>query len=438
MADPAVFISYRRLDAADPVAKLFERLRDWFGSDQIYYDQARYRPGERFADRLREVLAGAPVTLAVIGPRWLDEINQRCRKDTQYEDLVLEELKLALELQHRCPEQRHVIPVLVDGCSSMPDLDALEPALRSDLAALWAFDVVVLHTDRPDSESGVHALLPRVAGLLGRPPLPRLGDQKRIEEVRQAVLKHLQHPALQPLKTHWADDPLADFRTEDFEALVLAYGGSLVAWQQDRLAPRLGSEQAVEMRRLCRELLALLCGLAVRAWVEWPDADRPVPVASLRALAFVYAAVHGTRVPMSAGSGGSGDFEPEDVMDVGEPDPGGGSRRRAMVHRRLWETIHASPQVPYPTGSQPLAPGSVALNDLRLRWKRRAQFHKRTFILTEQRNAAGSPTDLPDIARELGLVALLRTGHDLGLLHIGEDDFNATVAEILLLIENIT
>ena len=105
-----IFISYRRQDTSHLAGRLYDRLADRFGDDQVFMDVDTIGPGVDFAEEITQAVSTCQVLLAVIGPRWLsatDEDGQRKLDDP--EDIVRLEITAALE------RDILVIPILVDG-----------------------------------------------------------------------------------------------------------------------------------------------------------------------------------------------------------------------------------------------------------------------------------------------------------------------------------
>ena len=111
-----IFICYRRNDANTAVVvALHNRLERRFGDDDVFFDTEDMKPGDNFPKRIRAALEEADVVLAVIGPKWVDTIDE----DKEI-DWVRDELVMALE--HDIP----IVPVLVE------DAKPLEPAELPD------------------------------------------------------------------------------------------------------------------------------------------------------------------------------------------------------------------------------------------------------------------------------------------------------------------
>src|SRR5262245_61517886 len=114
----SIFLSYRRSDAPNAVARLHTFLRARLPRWTVFYDHTQLVPGEDFHTRLQQEVAASTVTLVFIGPRWLPTPLERAAAPGL--DHVREEVGSALA--SGCT----VIPILVEN-SSMPAREALEP-----------------------------------------------------------------------------------------------------------------------------------------------------------------------------------------------------------------------------------------------------------------------------------------------------------------------
>ncbi len=119
-----VFISYRRVDSAEVVGRIYDRLAEHFGKDAIFKDVNSIYPGENFKVKISDSVAQCTVLLAIIGDQWLiikDEKGNR-RLDNP-DDFVRLEIELALERKNIS-----VIPLTVRG-AQVPDAKDLPPSL---------------------------------------------------------------------------------------------------------------------------------------------------------------------------------------------------------------------------------------------------------------------------------------------------------------------
>ncbi|MBZ0288600.1 MAG: toll/interleukin-1 receptor domain-containing protein, partial [Anaerolineae bacterium] len=155
LARRKIFLSYRRADHPDFV----ERIRDWFawkyGRDSVFMDFDTIPPFTRFADFIREKVHECDVLVAIIGPNWLDLLNQRMN-DSE-EDYVRVEIRLALE------EGKPIAPICIKGAQS-PRRRELPP----DLQPMMDYNVAQLNAGRHFLDNiertveGVEQLLARI------------------------------------------------------------------------------------------------------------------------------------------------------------------------------------------------------------------------------------------------------------------------------------
>lgn len=121
-----VFISYRRNDSRWATGRLYDRLAEVLGRENLFFDVSDIEPGEDFVAKIGEIVGRCDILLAVIGPTWLSiqgKNGQRRLEDP--EDLIRVEIGAALRRNVR------VIPLLVDG-AEMPE----EGQLPADIASL--------------------------------------------------------------------------------------------------------------------------------------------------------------------------------------------------------------------------------------------------------------------------------------------------------------
>ncbi len=131
---PRIFISYRRGDSAGHTGRLYDRLVDHFGQDQVFMDIDTIRPGLDFAEVVQQAIAASDGLIAVIGQDWLTAADRAGeRRLDQPDDLVRLEIAAALELGIL------VIPVLVQG-AQMPAAAELPEGLK-ELASRNALEM---------------------------------------------------------------------------------------------------------------------------------------------------------------------------------------------------------------------------------------------------------------------------------------------------------
>ncbi|HEV7480602.1 MAG TPA: toll/interleukin-1 receptor domain-containing protein [Roseiarcus sp.] len=119
-----VFISYRREDSRGFAGRIYDRLSDRLGSENIFFDVDNIAPGLDFVEVLTERVASCDALVAVIGKDWLASVDRTGRRRLDdAEDFVRVEIEAALKRGVR------VIPVLVEN-AAMPQADELPESLR--------------------------------------------------------------------------------------------------------------------------------------------------------------------------------------------------------------------------------------------------------------------------------------------------------------------
>jgi hypothetical protein len=118
-----IFVSYRRQDSQDFAGRLYDRLADRFGADQVFMDVDTIEAGADFAEAINRAVAACTVLVAVIGPKWLTATDKRGRRRLDDpDDFVRLEIEAALARDVR------VIPVLAQG-TIMPGREDLPESL---------------------------------------------------------------------------------------------------------------------------------------------------------------------------------------------------------------------------------------------------------------------------------------------------------------------
>ncbi len=131
-----IFINYRRADNTDFV----ERIRDWFvlryGRESVFMDFDNIPPFTKFADFIRETVADCDVLVAIIGPAWMQMLQEKISQHDE-EDYVQVEIKLALE------QKKLIAPICIKG-APVPKTLHLPP----DLRPLMDYNVAHLNSGR--------------------------------------------------------------------------------------------------------------------------------------------------------------------------------------------------------------------------------------------------------------------------------------------------
>lgn len=161
-----IFISYRRDDSAASAGRLYDRLVDHFGKEQVFRDLDAIAPGTEFATVIEARISQSKVVIAVIGKDWLNAKNEQGQRRLDApNDLVRAEIREALN------QKKWVIPVLVEG-ASIPNA----PALPSDIAALAQRNAIDISESRFNYDVG--ELINAIKAVVETPPDGRAGGQR--------------------------------------------------------------------------------------------------------------------------------------------------------------------------------------------------------------------------------------------------------------------
>lgn len=159
----AIFISYRREDTGGHAGRLCDRLTARFGGNRVFMDIQDIRPGQNFAASIEDTIATCDCVIAVIGPRWLETVQERAQA---HDDFVRHEIGAALK------RRVTVIPVLVGG-ARMPAAADLPP----ELADLSLRNAVEIRDERFDDD--VATLETFLASELHLADIPEKGTRVR-------------------------------------------------------------------------------------------------------------------------------------------------------------------------------------------------------------------------------------------------------------------
>src|SRR5262249_30332514 len=132
-----IFINYRREGTTESAGRLYDRLAQTFGHENLFVDLL----GVDLKARLNNQVPTCRAFLTVIGPSWLDAKDEAGQHRIRSPDDFVA-LEIAAALAHNIP----VIPVLVDG-AHMPLMSEL-PECLEPLARRQPVEVRRLHFDR--------------------------------------------------------------------------------------------------------------------------------------------------------------------------------------------------------------------------------------------------------------------------------------------------
>jgi hypothetical protein len=120
---PKILLSYRRSDTGAIAGRLFDRIRERFGEDEVYMDIDNIPYGTNFRHHIEIALKGCKVLVVLVGPKWLGQRFLRKSRIFDRDDPVRIEVQTALTMN--VP----LFPILVDG-AKMPGGSQLPKELR--------------------------------------------------------------------------------------------------------------------------------------------------------------------------------------------------------------------------------------------------------------------------------------------------------------------
>ena len=170
---PSIFISYRRRDSGGHAGRLFDRLRCWYSEEDLFFDIDSIDWGDHFPDAIEQAIRTTRVVLAVIGPDWVDSINERAEQ--QQVDFVRREISISLE--RRAAEEVEIFPILVGG-AEMPNISMLAPALKHEIGKLFDYQAQEFQPDIKQWDFQLERLKDRLGQIEGIPqPTAQLSRQ---------------------------------------------------------------------------------------------------------------------------------------------------------------------------------------------------------------------------------------------------------------------
>jgi hypothetical protein len=133
VAMSSVFVSYRRTDAPGHAGRIYDRLVERLGVENVFRDLESIEPGADFPKLIESTVARCAVLLAILGPNWLTAEADGVQRLSSPDDWVRLEIATALRRDIR------VVPILVQGASmpAVADLpDDLKPLVRRNAVEL--------------------------------------------------------------------------------------------------------------------------------------------------------------------------------------------------------------------------------------------------------------------------------------------------------------
>jgi hypothetical protein len=89
-----IAISYRREDSLSVAGRLYDRLEQRFGNENVFMDFDSIPPGVDFRDQIKNTIERSKVVIVVIGPNWLGQKSDATRRINDPEDFVRLEVTL--------------------------------------------------------------------------------------------------------------------------------------------------------------------------------------------------------------------------------------------------------------------------------------------------------------------------------------------------------
>lgn len=225
----SIFISYRRSDSSDVTGRIYDRLREYFGREVVFKDVESIPYGDDFRSHLTKTISQCQVVIAVIGPTWLDVLQERLAKPDQ-QDWVKVEVETALG------RDIPVIPLLVSGARMPGDVD-----LPAGLKSLAARNSAQARSD-PDFHTDLDRLIQRLERIVGTPE----STSKDIQQHSQTLLKTLDDSQLPAVKKRVLQKRATSLIAQ-YEALNEQYDEALDAGQKAIIKAKIEKlEEALE------------------------------------------------------------------------------------------------------------------------------------------------------------------------------------------------
>jgi TIR domain/Prokaryotic STING domain len=127
-----IFFSYRRADNFDFVERIRDRFIEIYGVENVFMDVDSIPAGAKFADKIHAMVQNCDAMIAIIGPSWLEVLQQKAARFE--EDYVRTEIKLALEAG------KYIVPICIKG-ASVPTKDDHIP---TDIREMFDYQVEFL------------------------------------------------------------------------------------------------------------------------------------------------------------------------------------------------------------------------------------------------------------------------------------------------------
>jgi hypothetical protein len=272
---PKIAISYRRSDSRAIVGRIFDRLADHYGSDEIFLDIDAIPYGRNFREHIDSVLKQCKALIAVIGPHWTG-----ARADGS--PRILDEADpVRIEVQTALAQNMRILPVLIED-AIMPGPGDLPESLR-EFSYLNA-----LHIDSGvDFKIHVGRLIAALDQIVGTPDGASASEAVRKHAVApehwpgaRILLGYLILPTLAMLLAHYLIVLKLDLHFNFLRLLDIAIpaaAGFLLFWNERRScswAILLGAGMALLSVAGMQLVMALVAGATFMpsTMVDWQEA----------------------------------------------------------------------------------------------------------------------------------------------------------------------
>ena len=161
---PKIFISYRRDDSGGHAGRLYDRLVQHFGPENVFIDVDTIGPGVDFVEAVNHAVAACDRLIAVIGREWLAAPGARGnRRLDDPEDMVRLEIATAFErgitvipllVRGAQPPRATELPDGLKGLASRNALEVTDARFHSDLDRLIEELEAPSHDSLSDSTFG--------------------------------------------------------------------------------------------------------------------------------------------------------------------------------------------------------------------------------------------------------------------------------------------
>jgi hypothetical protein len=147
-----IFISYRRSDSLTFTGRIYDRLVDAFGADNVFKDVDALLVGVDFRSVINREIGSSDVLLAIVGPNWLNAVDEDGkRRLDDPNDFVRLELEFGLRRRTML-----LVPVLIGG-ARMPTEEQLPPSMRD-----FAFRHAAVVREDPDFRGDISRLIEQI------------------------------------------------------------------------------------------------------------------------------------------------------------------------------------------------------------------------------------------------------------------------------------